>query len=119
MDELIGNITQALGIDEATAKSALGIIMNYVKTEGPEAEVGQLLGALPGIDGLIEDSGAGSGGGMLGGPMAVMAQLSDVGVDMGQVSGIAQQLVAFAKDKVGDEAIDAIIAQVPGMDQLA
>ncbi len=115
MDELIGKITQAAGIDETTARSALGVIMSYVRTEGPEQEVNQLLEALPGVDGLMQESG---GAGGFGGPMAVMAQLGEIGVDMGQVAGIARELVGFGKEKIGDGAIDAIIAQVPGMDQL-
>ena len=39
MEELIGRITAAAGIDAALATKAIGMILNFLKKEGPPAEV--------------------------------------------------------------------------------
>jgi hypothetical protein len=42
MEELIGRITAVAGIDAGLAQKAVGIILGFLKKEGPPAEVGQL-----------------------------------------------------------------------------
>ena len=42
MDELIARVTQKTGLDQATARKAIGLILGYLQKEGPQAEVNQL-----------------------------------------------------------------------------
>ena len=39
MEELIARVTQATGLDQATAKKAIGLILGFLKKEGPPDEV--------------------------------------------------------------------------------
>jgi hypothetical protein len=50
MDELLTRVTQATGLEASTATKAIGIILAFLKKEGPQAEVNQLLAAIPGSE---------------------------------------------------------------------
>ena len=50
MEELLARVTQATGLDAATATKAIGIILAFLKKEGPPTEVNQLLAAMPGAE---------------------------------------------------------------------
>jgi hypothetical protein len=65
MDELIQRLVANVGIDRATAEKAVGIILGFLKKEGPPERVQPLLESLPGAEALIEsqqsDGGHGRG----------------------------------------------------------
>lgn len=149
MDELIGRITAAVGIDEQTAQTAIGVILGFLNREGPDDAVAQLLEAMPGaqdllaglaenagsdeggiggaLGGLLGGSGSGLGGlagavgglmgGQTGGLMAAANDLMGAGLDMGQIQGVTQEVVGFAREKAGDEVVQQVMAHIPGMDQ--
>lgn len=151
MEELIGRITDAVGIDEQTAQTAIGVILGFLNKEGPDDAMSQLVEAIPGADafianlaeggddaggglagalgGLMGGSGGGGGlgglagavgglmGGQTGGLMSAANELMSAGLDMGQIQGVTQEVVGFAREKAGDEVVGQIIAQIPGMDQ--
>lgn len=148
MEELIGRITDAVGIDEETAQTAIGVILGFLNKEGPSDAVSQLLEAIPGaqemlaglsdagsgagglsgaLGGLMGGSGGGLGGlagtlgglmgGQTGGLMAAASELMGAGLDMGQIQGVTQEVVGFAREKAGDDVVSQIVEQIPGMDQ--
>ena len=53
MEELLARVIDRTGLDAATAQTAVGHILAFLQREGPEAEVGQLMAALPGAEDLI------------------------------------------------------------------
>ncbi|MBL6430517.1 MAG: hypothetical protein HPM95_02020 [Alphaproteobacteria bacterium] len=59
MEELVGRIAQAAGIDEDVARQAVTIILNFLNREGPSDQVQKILGALPGAEEVIEADGGG------------------------------------------------------------
>jgi hypothetical protein len=118
MDELIGQIASNVGIDEATAKQAVTIIMSFLNSEGPSDKVQQLVSAVPGMEDYISaDTGGGGLGGMMGGVMAVAGQLQGLGLGMGEIQGVTQQTVAYAKDKGGEDLVNEIVGSIPGLGQ--
>ncbi|MFN3171597.1 MAG: DUF2267 domain-containing protein [Hyphomicrobiales bacterium] len=150
MEELIGRITDAVGIDEQTAQTAIGVILGFLNKEGPDDAMRQLVEAIPGADafianlteggdeaggglagtlgGLMGGSGggglgglAGAVGGLMGGQsgglMSAASELMSAGLDMGQIQGVTQEVVGFAREKAGDDVVSQIVAQIPGMDQ--
>jgi hypothetical protein len=127
MEELLARVTARTGLDAATAQTAIGHILAFLQKEGPEAEVGQLLAALPGSEALIAESNAGeSGGGLMGmlggmmgggGVMALGQKLMAAGVPMGQMQPLGQELFAFGREKVGEDAMGPIIGSIPGLNQ--
>jgi hypothetical protein len=123
MEELLARITQATGLDAATATKAIGIILAFLKKEGPPAEVGQLLAAMPGAEAAAaaasEDGGGLMGmiGSMGGGVMALGGQLMGIGVSMGQMQPLGRELFAYGREKAGEDVIGPIVGSIPGLTQ--
>jgi hypothetical protein len=124
MEELLARVTKATGLDAETATRAIGIILNFLKKEGPPAEVGQLLAAMPGAEAAIAAAGGGGGGGLMGmvgglggGVMALGGQLMSAGVSMGQMQPLGHELFAFGREKAGEDVMGAIVGAIPGLSQ--
>ncbi|KAB2662867.1 DUF2267 domain-containing protein [Brucella tritici] len=118
MEELIARITSKVGIDAATAEKAVGMIFAFLQKEGPAAEVQKLLAAFPGADEAIAQvKGGGFLSGLMGGVMGLGSQLMGAGLGMGEISGVAKETIRFAKEKAGDEPVDAVIGAIPGLGQ--
>ncbi len=128
MDELIQRITAATGLDEATARQAVGMILGFLKAHAPEGPVGDLIRSIPGADAAVAEHGeepAGGGGGLMGalggmmggtgGLMGLASKLSGAGLDMGQMQSTGKEIFQYAKDKVGEERLGQIASSVPGL----
>lgn len=124
MEELIARITAAAGIDAGLATKAVGMILNFLKKEGPPEEVGQLIAQLPGAESAM--AGA-VGGGMMGGLAGMMpggggvmglgAQMMGAGLSMGQIQTVSKEMFAFGREKAGEDAMGAIVGAIPGLSQ--
>lgn len=118
MDDLITNITTKAGIDETTARKAVGIMLHLVKTEGsPPGDVAQLFEQMPGACELAE-TGRGSGGlmGALGGnTMAAYNKLSQLGLTTDQMKQAGQETLAYASEKSSEELVDSLVKSIPGL----
>ena len=125
MEELLARVTDRTGLDRATAQTAIGHILAFLQKEGPAAEVGKLLAALPGADAVIaaataEDGGGGLMGmlgGMGGGVMVLGQKLMSAGVPMGQMQPLGQELFAYGREQAGEDTMGAIIGSIPGLSQ--
>jgi hypothetical protein len=125
MDELIARVTKATGLDATTAQKAIGIILAFLKKEGPPAEVNQLLAAMPGSEQVAAQSGDGGPGGMVGGFMGMMGggvmalggQLMGAGVSMGQMQPLGRELFAYGREKAGEDVMGPIVGSIPGLSQ--
>jgi hypothetical protein len=124
MEELIGRICAEAGIDPHVAKKAVGMILGFLQKEGPQAEVGALLAAIPGAAEAAEaaagqeiSTAAGGLLGAIGGLMGLAGQLTSLGLGMGQMQTIGRQLFAYAREKAGDEAVGQVAAAIPGVTQ--
>ena len=123
MEELVARITRATGLDDATARKAVGIILLYLKKEGPAEEVNRLLAAAPGADDVIKQAEGGQGSllgnvmGMGGGVMALGGQLMGAGVPMSAMQPLGRELFAFGREKAGEDAMGTIIGSIPGLSQ--
>src|SRR5215470_3776117 len=105
MDELVDQVVGNVGIDRTVAERAVGIILDFLATEGPAEPVEALVGRLPGAAEAIASARA-EGGGLsasAGGIMGVGSRLMSAGLDMGEIQGVARELIAYARDKAGDD----------------
>lgn len=125
MDELIARITAAAGIDAGLATKAIGMILNFLKKEGPAADVNALVAALPGAEAVMAANTGGGGmmGGLAGmmpgggGVMGLGASLMGAGLSMGQVQSVSKEMFAFGREKAGEDAMGAIVGAIPGLGQ--
>jgi hypothetical protein len=120
MDELIERLADKVGLDKSVAGKTIGIILAFLRNEGPEAPVQALIDTIPGAEAAIE-SAAGSRGGlgrlMGGGLMAMGAKLMGLGLSAAEIQSVARELFKFGRDKIGTDQMGAIIAGTPGLRQ--
>ncbi len=57
MEELISRVIAASGLNDELARKAVGIILAFLQKEGPPAEIGELMAALPGAAELAAADG--------------------------------------------------------------
>ena len=130
MDDLIAKLTQAAGIDAATARNAVGIILNFLQKEAPAEHVDKAVASIPGAEeaaaqqqapagGMVAGAMAGLGGlmGGAGGLMALAGQLTGAGLSMGQMQTVGKELFAYVREKAGEDTVGGIVAAVPGLSQ--
>jgi hypothetical protein len=120
MDELILRLVANVGIDKPTAEKSVGIILDFLVKEGPPEKVQPLIDKLPGAQILIDAQQAGdTGGGMfaMGGLMGAGTKLMAAGLSMGQVQSVTKEIIAYAREKVGEDAIGEIVGAIPGLSQ--
>jgi hypothetical protein len=51
--------------------------------------------------------------------MGVGSKLMAAGLSMGQVQSVTKEIIAYTREKAGDEAIGEIVAAIPGLSQFA
>src|SRR6187549_3909506 len=121
MDELIGQLAAKAGIDEAVAEKTIGIILGFLRSEGPSGTVQALIDQIPGAEAAIAASNSTSGLARLmgGGLMALGTKLMGLGLGMGDIQNIARELFRFGRDKIGADQMGEIIAGTPGLSQFA
>jgi hypothetical protein len=126
MDDLIARITQKTGLDAETARKAVGIILAFLRKEGPEQEVNALIAAMPAAEQAMADGEAASGagglmgslGGMMGGGvMQLGGKLMQIGVEMNQMQPLGKELFAYGREKVGEDTLGPIVGSIPGLQQ--
>lgn len=125
IEDLINRVAAAAGIDSELASKAIGMILGFLQKEGPAEPVQQMLAALPGSSALIEQASGGGGGGLMGmvgglmggGIMGLGANLMGAGLDMGQISSVGKELIAFGREHAGEDVMGQIVGGTPGLSQ--
>lgn len=118
MDELIGRLVANIGIDRATAEKAVAIIIAFLVKEGPSEQVRALTERLPGGEAFLTPrEGMESGGFGIGGIMGVGTKLMAAGLSMGQVQAVTREVIAFSREKAGDDVVGEIVGSIPGLSQ--
>jgi hypothetical protein len=128
MDELIQRVASAAGIDAPTARTAIGLILGFLKKESDSPETTQLIAALPGADAAIAETADAQGGGVLGGLAGMMggtglvglaSKLSSAGLSMTEMQSAGKELFAFAREKAGEDVVGAVAGSIPGLSQFS
>jgi hypothetical protein len=120
MDELIARLVDNVGVDKVAAEKSVGIILEFLVKEGPPDKVQALVDKLPGAQALIEAQQAGdTGGGMfaMGGVMGAGTKMMGAGLSMGQVQGVAKEVLAYIREKAGEDAVGEVVGAIPGLSQ--
>jgi hypothetical protein len=121
MDELVERLATKAGIDDAVAEKSVGIILEYLRNEGPSEKVQALIDQIPGAETAIglSSSGDGLGKWMGGGLMAVGTRLMGLGLGIGEIQKIARELLVFGQGTIGADRMGEIVASTPGLSQFA
>jgi hypothetical protein len=121
MDELIARLAAKAGIDDAIAEKTIGIVLSFLRSEGPSDKVQALIDQIPGAEAAITASNDNSGVAKLmgGGLMAVGTKLIGLGLGTSEIQNVARELFRFGRDKIGADQMGEIIAGTPGLSQFA
>jgi hypothetical protein len=121
MEDLIARIATDAGVELEIAKKAVGMILAFLRKDGPKEEVDALFDALPGsadaVDAAAGEDGGAFSGAMGGGLMGLAGQLTGLGLGMGEMQSIGRQVFAYAREKAGDERVGQIVSAIPGLGQ--
>lgn len=120
MDELIARLVANVGVDRETAEKAVGIILDFLVKEGPPDKVQPLIDKLPGAQALIQAQQASDAGGAMfamGGLMDAGTKMMSAGLSMGQVQAVTKEVIAFSREKAGEDAVGEIVGSIPGLSQ--
>ena len=117
MDELIARLVANVGVERETAEKAVGIIFEFLRSEGPADKVQTLMDKIPGAEQLVKAQEAAGGGFPMGGVMGAGSKMMAAGLSMGQVQGVTRETIAYAREKAGDEALGEIVGAIPGLGQ--
>jgi hypothetical protein len=75
-----------------------------------------LIDRLPGVEALMAQQSE-SGGFSMGGIMGAGTKMMGAGLSMGQVQGVTRETIAYAREKIGDDAVGEIVGAIPGLSQ--
>lgn len=115
MDELIERLVADAGIDRDVAAKAVAVILAFLIAEGPPDKVKAILDAMPGAEEAAQNAPGGSS--LMGGIMGAGTQLMSLGLGMGQVQQVTRVVMAYTREKAGEEAVGEIVAAIPGLAQ--
>jgi hypothetical protein len=121
MDELVGRLAFKAGIDSAVAENTIGIVLGFLRNEGPSDKVQALIDQIPGAEAAIAANSSNGGFSRLmgGGLMAVGTRLMALGLSMSEIQNVARELFRFGRDKIGADQMGEIISATPGLNQFA
>lgn len=117
MDELVARLVANVGVDRGTAEKAVGIILGFLRKEGPPDKVQTLIDRLPGVEALLAQHLESGGAFSMSGIMGAGTKMMSAGLSMGQVQGVTRETIAYAREKIGDDAVGEIVGAIPGLSQ--
>ena len=129
MNEIVTEIANRVGIAPDLAEKALGMMLGFLQREAADGPVTEMIEKIPGATELVAQfngEGSGGGGGLLGGLMSALGgggimglgqQLMSEGLGMSEITSLAKETIAIAKEHAGEEVVDQVVASVPGLSQ--
>ena len=116
MEELVKRLMAVANIDVPTAERVVQIELAFLKDQGNEEKVAELLRRIPGGE-MVETPDEGSFGGMMG-AMAALASLQSEGLDVAEVRAVTKEVIGFARQHAGAELVDDVVRSVPFLSQI-
>lgn len=127
MNEIVSRIADKVGLEPAVAEKALGMMLGFLQREAADGPVAKMIESIPGaMDLVARFNGEGAGKGLIGGLMSAIGgggimglgqQLMSQGLGMGEITALAKETIAVAREYAGDEVVDNVVSSVPGLSQ--
>jgi len=119
MDELLQRLEEKADVGPEAGRKAIGAVLSYLDRNAPAEKMAPLYAAIPGSKELTAGKKGGGLFGMIGGSlMGVYSQLTAAGLSTTQMQKAGTEILAFAREKVGDAAVDDIANSVPALRNL-
>ena len=135
MDQIITALSQKLNLPEATVRSGVGILLNFIRQKAGGPQFDALVGLLPGASELMSAAPAAEagGGGLLGGLLSqaggllgkdlsgaaeAAGALQGAGIPLDKAGPLASGFFDQAKGVAGDDAVNAVLKNLPALASL-
>ena len=115
MDELVARLVANVGVDQTVAEKAVGIILAFLLQAGPPDKVQALIDQMPGAEVAVQ-AAAGEGADM-GGIMGVGTKLMAAGLSMSEMQQVTAEIIAYSREKAGEDTVGEIVGSIPGLAQ--
>mgnify|MGYP006292475821 CR=1 FL=1 len=109
MDELVSRLVASVGVDRTVAEKSIGIILAFLLKEGPADKVQALINQMPGAEAAVQAES--------GGIMGVGTKLMAAWLGMNEMQGVTREIIAYAREKAGEDAVGEIVGSIPGLGQ--
>ena len=127
MQDLISRLARTAGLSEEVTAKAAAIVLDFLDRDASTV-AGPFLDRFPGArdliatrkpqasrGGLLAGLGAMLGG---GGAIAAFNDLTALGLDLDQIRTLLSAIITEARATAGDEAVDAVLAEIPALRQI-
>ena len=106
--ELIGLLTQGLGVNEDQAKGGAGLIFQLAKQQLGDGDFAQVADAVPGLDNLL-GAAPQEGGGVMGAIGGLAGALGGGGGTLGKLAGLASLASGFEQLGLNSDMIGQFV----------
>jgi uncharacterized protein (DUF2267 family) len=131
MSDSVSDLAAKSGLSPDQAQKGLGAVLSFVKESLPAETFAQVSAAVPGSDEMMaaagpqEDSGGvlGSLKGMAGklfgggGPAALIARLSSLGISVEQMQSFLPRVMEFLKDRLPESVTKQLSGLLPNPEE--
>ena len=122
MEELVTRLKEKVGLSDPAARRAVDVVIEFLANEAPAGAMEDLADAVPGLSDVLsrcaKEASVPLSTRHFGG-MARLMQVADrmmaAGMTMSQVQQATHEVVAFARERAGDAAVDRIVTAIPGL----
>ena len=134
MQDFIQDVASKLGVGTDTAEAATGGLLGLIKQNADGGDVSEMLGKLPGAEGLIESASAGGGGGGLlgsiggalsgalggggGNALGAVEALTKGGLSMDKLGSFLSMFKQYVQPLLGADLLKRLLGSVPGLGNL-
>jgi hypothetical protein len=121
MNELVELAAKA-GVEKAIAGKTIGIILDFLRKQGPADSVQALFDGIAGAKTVVEARSGGGLVGLMGGGLMARGskrKLMRLGWSMSRIPGLARELFKFGRDTIGADQMGEIMAGTPRLRQFA
>lgn len=117
MQELIGLVANAAGVDDDTARKSVAIILDLIKSEAPDDKVAALFEKMPGAEDLSCEASKSGGifGALAGNTMTAFSNLTKAGLSTGQIKSAGETVFSYTKEQAGEELATEVAKSIPGL----
>ncbi len=131
MKELITRVSEATGLDDATAQTAIGHVLAFMLDHAGASNVAELVGKIPGAHQAIEAAAATSDAGVtaaIGAVKGVLGfgkidmnilsgKLGNLGLNEKQIRALLKEVFAYAESLIGKDGVAKIYSAMPHLSQ--
>ena len=131
MNDLTTRVCEATGLDDATAQTAIGHVLAFMRDHAREANVAELIGKIPGVHQAIAAAAATSDAGVTAAIATVKGvlgfgdvdtnilggKLGNLGLSQEQTRALLKEVFAYAKSLLGKEKVANMMDAMPHLSQ--